>query len=76
MRMLQCVLGYLDLCQGAPWTVSTKRWLSNRGTCKEICKAVLSRLSLCSNPDKGPRRARVHCLAVCGGAGAIGEKAA
>lgn len=25
MRLLQCVLGYLDLCQGRPWTVSTKR---------------------------------------------------
>ena len=68
MRLLQCVLGYLDLCQGAPWTVSTKR--GER-------RPAQSRLSLCSQQaEKGRRRARVHCLVVCGRAGAIGEKAA
>ena len=68
MRLLQSVLGYLDICPGAPGTVST-----NRGE----RRPAQSWLSLCSHQaQKGRRRARVHCLVVCGGAGAFGEKAA
>ena len=58
MRMLQCVLGYLDA----------------KGPLGQSVQFAAQPLQ--QPAEEGLRRARVHCLVECSGAGTIGEKAA